>query len=171
MIAYNPTKCYFTQTDYNGKLMYALHTTLVNKTESLSFVIRLGEKMEFVKNIARSVDNNGSIALPLYLEKENFQSNIPFYIKEDKYVQCDNNGNPILHISCYIVCPKYNYGEGQFMVVKYNDVRSRFEYLVRRGEIIEAEYEGGRWCLPRNIKDILSMPPRYKTIIIPMTCL
>jgi len=85
--SYKPTKCFFTKTNYNGKLLYALHTTLVDESEQLSFIIQLGEKWDYVKQIALCVDQNGCIAAPVYLIDEPY-TNDTFFLS-DKITICN----------------------------------------------------------------------------------
>lgn len=81
--SYKPTKCFFTKTNYNGKLLYALHTTLVDESEQLSFIIQLGEKWDYVKQIALCVDQNGCIAAPVYLIDEPYTNDTFFFIRQN----------------------------------------------------------------------------------------
>lgn len=171
MLPYRPTNCYFTKTNYNGKSLYALHTELIDKLGQLEFVIiRLGEKLDYVKQIAKGINENGDMNDFVYLQEVDYSNNIPFYIKKNKDLLCDESGHPTLFSHYKIKCPMYYNGDEYvyFNKNKYNP-DSVFDYLVRRGDIILSEKIGNEWRMPKNIDEILRMPLRYKTVVIPIS--
>jgi hypothetical protein len=163
-ILYKCTECKFMVTQYFDTKLYTLRTILVNGEEKKPFVIRLGDNLNYVKNIARNIN----MLNPVYLETEIYKNDRPFFIKrEDNTLQCDNNGNPCYFFECPIYSVKYKDGN-KYCCIKHNRADERFEYFVRSGKFILAEKKGIEWELPRNIKEILAMRG-YKTDIIPLS--
>ena len=166
---YMPTECKFTVTQYFDTKLYALHTKLVSSSfDQVNFVIALGNNVDYVKQIAKYVDKSACLKQYVFLAKEHYKNVIPFFIKDKGSVRCYHDGTPILSYEYDIWCPKYYNGDKSFYF-KHNDAKSRFDYLVRRGDLIEAVKENEKWHLPKNINEILFMPPKYKTDVIPLS--
>lgn len=77
-ILYKCTECKFMVTQYFDTKLYALRTILVNGEEKKPFVIRLGDNLNYVKNIARNIN----MLNPVYLETEIYKNDRPFLLKE-----------------------------------------------------------------------------------------
>lgn len=166
---YRPTLCTFTQTDYKGKLLYALRTELVNVCDSsdiVPIVIALGNDYGYVKQIAQGLHTR--LNMFLCLREEKYVSPIPFFIREGNHIKCEHNTNkPLLYNERYIKRAGY-YVDNMFHYLGYKKIEEIFQYEIERRNIIMGEKIGDDWCLPNNLNQLLSSPQRYPTKEIPL---
>lgn len=161
MKKYILSECHFTETIWNHKSLYAVRTVLVgdNPIEKIAYVIGLGDDFLRVKNIAKAYYNGA--CLDVYIERENYKSENPFYLKDGTDVKRNLAGMPILKNVWESYCAYYKKDELFFILG--NDIERAFEYEVQRGNIIYAIKRCNKWCLPDNLDQILAMKSNNKT--------
>lgn len=167
---YRPTLCKFQSTNYIDKTLYALDTVLVNiynPIDKVQLFIRFGDNLSYVKQIARGIYEGNDMSL--FLRKELYRHNIPFFEKEGNFVRCDSSGKPIHFDEKQYNRVGYYNDYGKFVYLGYKQITDEFDYDVRRGTIVLAEKNGNEWCLPHNIDQHLIK--KYPTQEIPIEAL
>lgn len=153
MIECKPTQCRFYETFYNGKILYSMLTVLVGKDlkilfgkDTKDYYLYLGENLNYVKKLARRLDKNTkSFDVPVYLKKELYKSNEPFYIRDEF--------NTLLNVHYHYNCEIETLGylekdindKDIFSYFRHNGAKNIFDYRVRSKYYILARKNDGTW--------------------------